>query len=68
MNHLTRTAAGLGTALALAVPTALVVAAPAHADDGDLGGEFEAVVEAETIRECGHGEGPPGTGVGASER
>jgi hypothetical protein len=32
MNTLTRTAAGLGTALALAVPTALVTAAPASAD------------------------------------
>ena len=51
MNHLTRTAAGLGTALALAVPTALVVAAPAHADTERRGacgaGDYELSVDRE---------------------
>jgi hypothetical protein len=51
MNHVTRTAAGLGTALALAVPTALVVAAPAHADTERRGacgaGTYELSVDRE---------------------
>ena len=51
MNHLTRTTAGLGAALALAVPTALVVAAPAHADVERRGacgaGSYELSVDRE---------------------
>ena len=51
MKHLTRTAAGLGTAVALAVPTALVVAAPAHADVERRGacgaGNYELSVDRE---------------------
>jgi hypothetical protein len=51
MKHLTRTVAGLGTAVALAVPTALVVAAPAHADVERRGacgaGSYELSVDRE---------------------
>jgi hypothetical protein len=51
MNTITRTAAGLGTALALAVPTALVAAAPAHADVERRGacgaGQYELSVDRE---------------------